>query len=342
MPHDEREHPTEHLGTARSRRAAIDAATRIYLDGGSLDMSALAEDLGVGRTTLYRWVGNREELLGTVLAEATVRTFRKAAADADRGGGVEHVLDVMHRFMRAVAAAPPLQALSKREHLLFIRLTMMPGPVETAAARMITEMLETEATAGRMTLPLPAAVLGQAIVRLCDAHLYANLLGRDEPEIETALGLAAALLGAPSYGSTTRPLPTTVIPPSDTVNPRSASRSLSTPTAASAVTTTFLSRIASRTTARGMIRALCSTTEWSTVARSSTRTPGDSTDSRTCPPDTITPLLTTLLTACPVRSPSSKTNFAGGWGGTWVRIGHRWLYRLNTGCAAHRSMCASK
>jgi hypothetical protein len=119
-----------------------------------------------------------------VLAEATVRTFRKAAADADRGGGVEHVLDVMHRFMRAVAAAPPLQALSKREHLLFIRLTMMPGPVEAAA--------------GRMTLPLPAAVLGQAIVRLCDAHLYANLLGRDEPEIETALGLAAALLGAPS------------------------------------------------------------------------------------------------------------------------------------------------
>ena len=130
-PHDGREHPTEHLGTARSRRAAIDAATRIYLDGGALDMSALAEQLGVGRTTLYRWVGNRENLLSTVLAEATVRTFRKAAADADRGGGVEHVLDVMHRFMRAVAAAPPLQALSKREHLLFIRLTMMSGPVET-------------------------------------------------------------------------------------------------------------------------------------------------------------------------------------------------------------------
>ena len=214
MPHDGREHPTEHVGTARSRRAAIDAATRIYLDGGALDMSALAEELGVGRTTLYRWVGNRENLLGTVLAEATVRTFRKAAADADPGGGVEHVLDVMHRFMRAVAGAPPLQALSKREHLLFIQLTMMPGPVETAAARMITEMLETEAAAGRMTLPLPAAVLGQAIVRLCDAHLYANLLGRDEPEIETALGLAAALLGAPS-----RTEPQTAAGPASYSNP---------------------------------------------------------------------------------------------------------------------------
>jgi hypothetical protein len=47
-------------------------------------------------------------------------------------------------------------------------------------------------------IALTTAVLGQAIVRLYDAHLYANLLGRDEPEIETALGLAAALLGAPS------------------------------------------------------------------------------------------------------------------------------------------------
>ena len=73
-----------------------------------------------------------------------------------------------------------------------------------------------------------------------------------------------------------------------------------------------------------------------------TRTPGDSTDSRTRPPETITPLLTTLLIARPTRSPLSCTNLAGGCDGTWVRIGHRSLYRLNTGCTAHRSMCASK
>ena len=39
-------------------------------------------------------------------------------------------------------------------------------------------------------------MFGEAIVRLCDAHLYAPLLGRDEPEIDTALDLVAALLGA--------------------------------------------------------------------------------------------------------------------------------------------------
>src|SRR5437773_2203029 len=87
-----------------------------------------------------------------------------------------------------------------------------------------------------------------------------------------------------------------------------------------------------------------SPTARSTQAQSSTRTPGDSTDPRTSPPDTMTPLLTTLLTARPCRpaSPSSKTNLAGGCGGTWVRIGHCSLYRLNAGCGAHRSMCAAK
>ena len=57
---------------------------------------------------------------------------------------------------------------------------------------MITELLEAEEAAGHLTLPLPPAVLGLAIVRLCDAHLYAHLLGNDKPEIGTALQLVAA------------------------------------------------------------------------------------------------------------------------------------------------------
>ena len=86
----------------------------------------------------------------------------------------------------------------KRERLLFIELAMMPGPVETAAARMITEMLETEAAAGRMTLPLQAAVAeyrdGGTLRR---PPVRQDLLGRDEPEIETALGLAAGAAWRP-------------------------------------------------------------------------------------------------------------------------------------------------
>ena len=67
---------------------------------------------------------------------------------------------------------------------------------------------------------------------------------------------------------------------------------------------------------------LCSSTARSTVDHEFTRTPGDSTDPRTRPPETITPLETSESIARPTRSPLSCTNLAGGSASMWVRIGH--------------------
>lgn len=178
------------------RRRAIDAATRLYLDGEPLDMSSLAKELGVGRATLYRWVGNREALLATVLAEATERTYRHAIARAT-GTGAQFVLDFVERVMRSVDASPPLRTLTHREPLLFVRLALMPGSIETVSARITAEVLEREEAAGNLTLALSPTVLGEAIVRICDVHLYAPLLGGDAAEIDTAVDLVALLLGEP-------------------------------------------------------------------------------------------------------------------------------------------------
>jgi AcrR family transcriptional regulator len=167
---------------AKGPADALRAAVRTYLDGEPLDMSALAAQLGIGRATLYRWVGNREELLARVIAESSERTFRAAERNA-QGEGVEYVVDVMRRFMTAVAAAKPLAVLTQREPLLFIRLAMSPGVIEERAASFIGELL------------VPAPALAGAIVRLSDAHLYAHLLGRGAPEIDIALDLIAVLLG---------------------------------------------------------------------------------------------------------------------------------------------------
>ena len=181
-------------GTTLTRRAAINAATQAYLNGDAVDMSALAAQLGIGRSTLYRLVGNRDDLLEIVLAEATERTFRRAAASATADGGTDLVLDVINRVRHAVIDAEPLQALCKREPLVFIRLALLPGAVEQIAATQMAELLQTEVTAGRLEASLPATTLSQAIVRMCDAHLYAPLFGGAEPEIDTALDLVAALL----------------------------------------------------------------------------------------------------------------------------------------------------
>ena len=178
-----------------ARRRAVDAATRVYLAREALDMSALADSLGVGRATLYRWVGNRDALLGTVLAEATERTYRGAIAQAT-GSGTDLLLDVFERVMRSVVASAPLRALTQREPMVFVRLALMPGAIESASARATTEVIAREQANGNLRVTISPEVLGRALVRICDVHLYAPLLGGDEPEIETALNLVALLLGS--------------------------------------------------------------------------------------------------------------------------------------------------
>ena len=182
------------MPSGSARRRAVDAATRVYLAREALDMSALAGTLGVGRATLYRWVGNRDDLLGAVLGEATEQTYRQAIEQAT-GSGSDLLLDVFERVMRSVVASAPLRALTHREPLVFIRLALMPGAIESAAARVTTEVIAREQADGNLQVTTSPEVLARALVRICDVHLYAPLLGGDEPEIETALELVRLLLG---------------------------------------------------------------------------------------------------------------------------------------------------
>jgi AcrR family transcriptional regulator len=175
------------------REAAIEAATRRYLAGERLDMSEIAAELGVGRATLYRWIGNHDSLLSEVLADQTEWLFRHTIPTDGLHGAV-HVLAVVEGFMRAVLASVPLKQLTSRDPLLFLRLATMPGPIEERATRMVAEVLEAERAAGSLVLTLPAPVIAEGVVRVADAFLYRHLLGGGEPDVRSALGLVALLL----------------------------------------------------------------------------------------------------------------------------------------------------
>jgi AcrR family transcriptional regulator len=172
---------------------AIAAATAHYLAGEPIDMSALAGELGVGRATLYRWVGSRERLLGTVLAEMTERTYRSALRGVP-GTGADRLLAGLDRFMRAVVDAAPLKAFTAREPRLFVRLATTPGPIEERATALLCEELQGEIDRGALEVTLPTRTLAQAIVRIADSFMYAHHLGGARPEIETALEVIELLL----------------------------------------------------------------------------------------------------------------------------------------------------
>ncbi|MFD0689585.1 QsdR family transcriptional regulator [Actinomadura fibrosa] len=173
--------------------AAVAAASAHYLRGEPVDMSALAAELGVGRATLYRWVGGRERLLGTVLADMTERTYRGVIRGVS-GTGADRIITVLDRFMRAVVDAAPLKAFTEREPRLFVRLATMPGAIEDRATGLLAAELRAETERGALRVPLPTRTLAQAIVRIADSFMYAHFLGGTEPEIDTALEVVALLL----------------------------------------------------------------------------------------------------------------------------------------------------
>src|SRR4051812_49900747 len=85
----------------RRRPTPLDAfrlARRKFLSAERIDMSALADELGVHRVTLYRWVGSREQLLVEVVWSLGSRTLEKV----DRGGratGGERGVRIVTRFL---------------------------------------------------------------------------------------------------------------------------------------------------------------------------------------------------------------------------------------------------
>lgn len=178
---------------ARGPADAVAAACAHYLRGEPVEMSALAAELGVGRATLYRWVGSRELLLGTVLADMTERTYR-AAARGVGGSGPDRLLALLDRFMHAVVDAAPLNAFTEREPRLFLRLATMPGAIEDRAIDLLSGELQREIDRGALRVALPTRTLAQAVVRVADSFMYAHYLGGNRPEIDAALEVVGLLL----------------------------------------------------------------------------------------------------------------------------------------------------
>jgi AcrR family transcriptional regulator len=179
---------------AASRDDVLKAATRSYLHGERVDVQAIAADLGLGRSTVYRWFGSREELIGEVLVRVTRRLFDGVRAEA-RGSGAEKLLDTFDRFNRALVAAPALRTFVDRERGAAVRIiTSGTGTVQRSTVEMITAVIEEEVRAGRYDPPVDPATLGYAIVRLAEAFIFNESATGLSDSVDRLREVEAALL----------------------------------------------------------------------------------------------------------------------------------------------------
>jgi AcrR family transcriptional regulator len=183
--------------TDRRRPTPLDAfrlARRKFLAAERIDMSALADELGVNRVTLYRWVGSREQLLVEVVWSLAERTLEKNDRGV-RAGGAERVVRVVTRFLSDVISNEGMRRWLADEGELAMRLlTRHDTDFQPRLIDAMEDMLREEAAAGRLDLPVELHEVAYVIVRLIESYTYLDLITGEEPDARRAEPVLRMLL----------------------------------------------------------------------------------------------------------------------------------------------------
>lgn len=179
---------------AATREEAFEHAVGMYLRGRRIDLSVLASEVGVGRTTIHRWFGTREDLVVDILGTTAVALLTDVRSRVG-GEGPPALLDTFDRFNHELLEVPALAAFvaSERDPMEYIaRADRGPQPMLVEA---IGNMIQAEIDAGRYSAPVDSETMAYAIVRLAQSFLYADSATGVRGDLERLRRIEAVLLG---------------------------------------------------------------------------------------------------------------------------------------------------
>lgn len=187
-------------GEVTTKRAApLDAfnlATRKWIDSERIDIGAMAEELGVGRTTLFRWVGSRELLTGEVIWSLYLMLWNDARKRA-KGNGPDYIADVMDRVMTGILAADPLRRFLDQDPEYALRiLTSKTSVVQSQVVAEVRKMVQEQVDAEHIAPALETERLAYLMVRIVESFLYSDQITGQKPDIEFAIEAVRILVSA--------------------------------------------------------------------------------------------------------------------------------------------------
>jgi AcrR family transcriptional regulator len=169
---------------------AFKLARRRWLEGKRLNLSALAEELGVGRATLMRWVGNRELLLGEILWSLYKRIFENAKENArahEDLQGVEYLVRIYEDINRVLISAEPLKQFLRQDPQFGLQvLTSNVSRLQERLIKVWTELFQEEIAAGSIAPSMDPEDLAYFIVRIGEGAVYSDLICGREPVLQPA------------------------------------------------------------------------------------------------------------------------------------------------------------
>jgi AcrR family transcriptional regulator len=178
-----------------TRADVIREARRRFLRSERIDLVAIAEELGIARATLYRWLGDRDAVVGHVLLSLAEDTLDAAIArprPSGTPGVVEAVVQMLcdisgHPAMRIYLESDPQRAMSV--------LTGRGSVVATGMAARLERLIVSECPDAVGT-DLAVDDLAYSLLRLAEAYCYSDVIAGRDVDVERARPLFLRLLEA--------------------------------------------------------------------------------------------------------------------------------------------------
>lgn len=173
----------EHAEAVRAFRAARET----FIEGARIDMGRLATSLGVDRTSLFRWVGNRDVLLSEVLWSLAVPTLEQAEAATRGSHGAERVAGVLTHFAQDLITAGYFRGFLQREPARALRLlTTKDSEIQRRYVAVVEALVREELGEQPFGRPVSPHDLAYLLVRVSESFTYADLINGDRPSAERA------------------------------------------------------------------------------------------------------------------------------------------------------------
>jgi hypothetical protein len=176
---------------------AVDAfrqARETFIAGERIDMGRLAARIGIDRTSLFRWLGNRDSLLSEVLWSLAVPTLSQAdAASADRSGP-DRVVAILTSFADDLITAEYFRTFLRREPARALRLlTTKESEIQRRYVAVVEHLVRAE-LGERPFGRIDPGDLAYLLVRVSESFTYADLITGDAPSAERARAAFALVL----------------------------------------------------------------------------------------------------------------------------------------------------
>jgi len=171
------------------------AAVDTFVAGQRLDMRSLARRMGVARATLYRQVGNREQLLDQVLWWRARRLLADQVRASAQLTGTDRLTAVTGGVLLAIGADRPVRRFLESDPETALRLLTGPrSAVHQGMAEALENLIDLERGRGAFDASLDTPTLAFAIVRVSEGFLYSDVIADRAPDISRAVTVIEALL----------------------------------------------------------------------------------------------------------------------------------------------------